>query len=97
MRVNGFGCETVYKDKRKLKDHMNVHTGQKKYRCDWPGCDKTFLMMCSLRTHISRHKTRNYFKCDLCNSLSASVELRDRHMKTHENQTNETQNCVQNI
>ena len=61
---------------------------KKTYRCDWPGCDKTFAMMCSLSCHKSKHKIRNQLKCEFCNYRSASVELRDRHMKTHENQTN---------
>ena len=82
-----FGCEALYKDKEKLKDHMNVHTGDKTFRCYWPGCDKTFLLKCSLRTHTKRHKNK-YFECQLCNYRSTTVSKRDRHLKTHENQTN---------
>ena len=52
-----------------LKKHMAIHdSGRRKYRCNWPGCGKTFLHSDSVKRHevLIHHDTgrqMNIFNC----------------------------------
>ena len=51
-----------------LKKHLAIHdSGRSSYKCDWPGCGKTFLHFNSVKRHkvyIHHDSQMNIFKCD---------------------------------
>ena len=38
-----------------LKEHMHIHTGQNPYKCNFPGCDKSFRQAGKLSLHKKLH------------------------------------------
>lgn len=51
------GCGRRFVDASKLKRHFLMHTGERKYRCPFVGCEKAFSLDFNLRSHMkSMHK-----------------------------------------
>mmetsp|Transcript_12514 Transcript_12514/g.38215 ORF Transcript_12514/g.38215 Transcript_12514/m.38215 type:complete len:137 (-) Transcript_12514:293-703(-) len=48
-------CDRVFQRKWNLKAHMRIHTGDKPYTCDEPGCGKKFKWSSSLQYHKRTH------------------------------------------
>lgn len=49
-------CDRVFRRKWNLKAHMRVHTGAMPYRCEEPGCSKSFKWSSSLQYHRRTHE-----------------------------------------
>lgn len=47
------GCTSTFKEKRALKEHHNLHTGAKPFRCEY--CSESFYHSSILRMHRLRH------------------------------------------
>ncbi|XP_054156305.1 zinc finger protein 143-like [Oppia nitens] len=54
------GCE--YFGKRVAR-HMEVHTGEKRYPCVWPQCDKRFRDLGKLNDHMNIHNNVKPYAC----------------------------------
>ena len=61
-----------------IKDHMNIHTGQKPYACEFANCSKSFNN--SLMRHTNRHKGIT-FDCDLCVYKAPQKDSLFKHKK----------------
>ncbi|CAG9106374.1 unnamed protein product [Plutella xylostella] len=47
-------CEKTYPRLKTLKDHMRIHTNDRRYRCHI--CGQAFIQNCSLKAHLkSQH------------------------------------------
>ncbi|CAG2114519.1 unnamed protein product, partial [Medioppia subpectinata] len=56
------GCD--YKGTRTaLRNHRNLHTGDKPFTCDWPECDKRFRLAATLRDHKNIHYNLRPYAC----------------------------------
>ena len=47
-----------------LPNHMNVHTGDRPYKCKY--CEKAFKDYTGLKSHIQSHEDIKQYKCDIC-------------------------------
>ncbi len=47
-----------------LATHKLVHTGSKKYKCSWPGCESRFLRNDKLQLHLMIHRGDKPHKCE---------------------------------
>lgn len=48
-------CGKAFVENSKLRRHMLVHTGERPFRCNWPGCGKRFSLDFNLKTHMRIH------------------------------------------
>ena len=81
-------CNTCFKDKDQLKDHVDrVHEGKKKYAC--PTCDQRFSVKHSMTSHINAvHEKVKTVTCVFCNqSFSNKQQLKNHIGKVHEGPT----------
>lgn len=85
-KVKNFICDQCKKKfftKRSLIEHFRVHTNERPYQCNIPGCDKSFKQIGQLQQHIDRHGPKQDFICDVCGlNLSSKYSLIN-HRKTH--------------
>ncbi|PHZ11922.1 uncharacterized protein RHIMIDRAFT_183005, partial [Rhizopus microsporus ATCC 52813] len=48
-------CQWSFKRYEHLKRHMLVHTGERPFACEHPGCTKSFGRSDNLRAHYRTH------------------------------------------
>ena len=75
-------CEKRYTEKRNLKRHMQLHTGQFSFYCD--ECGKGFSHGDHYKDHVRAHKGLKYH-CDYCSKPFMSTNSYRKHMSLHSN------------
>ena len=88
QRVNVFkcpykNCEKIFKNKLRLKVHINSHLGIKNFKCEI--CEKKFAEKGTLITHYITHSKNFDKKCDLCNYKCTTDTLLKFHYKKKHN------------
>lgn len=49
-------CLKTLSSKQNLKQHMNTHTGERPYRCNFPGCECSYRHASQLSNHRILHQ-----------------------------------------
>ena len=80
-------CDIVFKEPKKLKDHIEVVHESMRLTCNYCNDDKMFAGKRSLQLHIAgMHKDRNEIKCHNCEKTFPRKNALQRHIRdVHEN------------
>ena len=52
-------CLKQLSSKQNLKQHLNIHTGEKPYACSFPGCGNSYRHASQLSNHRLQHQQYN--------------------------------------
>lgn len=84
-------CLKVFSTSQKLKDHMRMVHGEKKYACHI--CDKRFVLPNNLRVHARSHNEDTPFKCNVCEKTFKYEQSVWQHKKTQHVSQNSCVDC----
>jgi len=76
MLVNAFICFKSFSLSQYLKEHMFIHTGQKPFECDFPGCTRAFRQAGKLSLHKKTH-TYKIFSVQKCEKDAPAMQPLD--------------------
>ena len=77
----GYQCMS----KTMLTSHMNSHLDnkQKRFRCPWKGCTKSFRFKSYLTSHLNFHRKERPYLCDQCGFKAMNRQNLNRHKRKH--------------
>lgn len=77
-------CGKIFPDKYKLRKHELSHVTEKNFRCEEPGCTKSFKSAEDVRTHVRYvHAVEKRFHCTQCPRAFTRLDKYKLHMNTH--------------
>ena len=77
-------CGKIFPDKYKLRKHELSHVTEKNFRCEEPGCTKSFKSAEDVRTHVRYvHAVEKRFHCTHCSKAFTRLDKFKLHMNTH--------------
>lgn len=77
-------CGKIFPDKYKLRKHELSHVTEKNFRCEEPGCTKSFKSAEDVRTHVRYvHAVEKRFHCTQCSKAFTRLDKFKLHMNTH--------------
>ncbi|CAG2175891.1 unnamed protein product [Oppiella nova] len=56
-------CGHTFATNYLLGKHMSTHDPSLKVRCEWPGCDKSFVYETQLKKHMNTHTGETVYPC----------------------------------
>ncbi|XP_023239816.1 zinc finger protein 678-like isoform X2 [Centruroides sculpturatus] len=104
-------CKIGFSDRSYLRQHLNSHSKEKSFSCDYEGCKFTTLWLTSIRRHMSVHRPKGNVPkspnkepdtkrsdCGRCGKISESAI----HLKLHktsdtEQESYEYENCKNEV
>ncbi|EHK17522.1 uncharacterized protein TRIVIDRAFT_160083, partial [Trichoderma virens Gv29-8] len=69
--------------KQSLDQHMRVHTGEKPWKCKFPGCSHAFKQQSALTMHERTHTGYKPLTCDICGKSFGESSNLSKHRRTH--------------
>ncbi|KAJ7557605.1 hypothetical protein O6H91_04G001500 [Diphasiastrum complanatum] len=77
------GCGRHFSTPGNLRDHLNDHSGERPYLCEFEGCISHFPSRQMLCRHMKKHERAHRCSFDGCNKRFAFRERLIVHQKTH--------------
>lgn len=83
-------CKNTFDKPCKLKQHLFAHFSTRLWKCNHPGCNKSFKMQQHLNYHMSTHRDETSQERIICKHPGCGKEFRQQwimkdHMLTHNN------------
>lgn len=79
---------------QKFDYHLKTHESVKKYKCDFEGCDKSFMQHHHLENHKTTHTGIRKFLCFKCGKDFRQDCNLKAHLRTHENDVDRSFECL---
>ena len=78
-------CPKAFAESGTRKRHKLTHTGERPYKCDFPGCTEAFAESGTRTRHELTHTGERPFQCDVegCGKAFTTSGTRTRHERTH--------------
>ncbi|XP_066278937.1 Krueppel-like factor 16 [Branchiostoma lanceolatum] len=76
-------CKVCCANNGQLKGHLRVHTGERPYPCDHPGCGRAFARNEELTRHRRIHTGVRPYPCTDCGKAFSRKDHLTKHAKTH--------------
>ncbi|KAJ1963279.1 hypothetical protein GGI12_002151 [Dipsacomyces acuminosporus] len=81
-------CSRAFTRPCRLEEHERSHTGERPFKCMFPGCDKSYMRDTHLAVHARSHnqelKTKHRCTFEGCSRGFATSQKLKRHLKCHE-------------
>ncbi|XP_037963917.2 gastrula zinc finger protein xFG20-1 isoform X1 [Plutella xylostella] len=78
-------CHSMFNSEAALNTHMKCHKPkeERKYKCSFTDCDKTFNFPHHLKHHELTHTNTKQYHCSICSKGFIQAHHLKRHLKTH--------------
>ncbi|XP_075237347.1 uncharacterized protein LOC142333756 [Lycorma delicatula] len=86
-------CEKIFKCKRTLIFHSNIHTEKSSHKCTF--CQKSFNQRGTLKRHLNIHTIEKKFKCNFCEKAFKDRGNLRKHIFVHTGEERFTCNFCQ--
>ncbi|CAG2111402.1 unnamed protein product [Medioppia subpectinata] len=84
VHMQTFRCETCgvgFGRRQSLRDHVRKHDQTLRLRCEWPGCERTFLTDHACKAHLNTHTMEKVYRCHWpgCDSTFLNINTLGSH------------------
>lgn len=91
-------CEASFKRPEHLRLHLNsVHLKYKPYKCEHPGCEKSFAQIGDRNVHMKIHFDEKPHVCSTCQKAFRLAKGLRAHEKTHSSKKKENKNIEAHV
>ncbi|CAG2170777.1 unnamed protein product, partial [Oppiella nova] len=82
-------CGKAYGTKERYEDHQRSHDPALRLRCEWPGCDREFIVSDARKQHMNTHTATESYRCHWpgCEKLFNHKRAFATHVRRHKNQS----------
>ena len=80
------GCGKKFLSEYNLRKHMRtVHSDERPFSCEWPGCESAFKTREGLNCHMASHMNERRFHCDIegCDKRFNTKQEVHQHKRSH--------------
>lgn len=87
-------CQKIFFRKDRLRGHLRKHAGEKQYKCNYEGCDRSYFMKSTLQNHekikhlgqakkVRRPVRTSCFVCEHCGKAFKTNDGLKKHRFSH--------------